>query len=253
MRRLTGALLTAFFVAYPMGALAGGEAAQSLGYHDGTVVVPGAMEEICPGATLQQRDDGSFENGYWWCYGGIMEPDYGSWAQCFSDDFVCGIQFILTQVGTYEGQTMDVYVWDRSSDGTPPDPKPGNVLWVLHDLDPGPPAFWPEVSEHNVQVCCIPGGDHFIGFWPNSPGDCTGWYIAADENGPGGSAARTKVAPGIGLPTGWHAPNSLGAPFDDCQALGMREFTGYGDCEAASVPEEGEIVPQTWGAIKQLY
>ena len=36
----------------------------------------------------------------------------------------------------------------------------------------------------------------------NLAGQQNGWFIAGDEDGPGGGCPRTKIAPGIGWPTG---------------------------------------------------
>ncbi|MBD3333917.1 MAG: hypothetical protein GF355_00190 [Candidatus Eisenbacteria bacterium] len=219
-----------------------------LGYHDETRIIPSPREEFCPGTTLLQNDDGVFENGYAWRTGGVQPPDYGAWAECYDSQFVCGIQFLFTHTGEYEGQTMDVYVWDDAPDGNPsPGPDPGNVVCVLTGIDPGEPAFWPDISEHDIQVCCATDGPHWIGFWGNWPGENEGWFIAADErNPPIVGCPRTNVYPGTGYGEGWTPVNELDL-FPRCENLGIREFSGLGDCGPTSLQEA------SWGRIKALY
>lgn len=221
------------------------EATASLGFRQDTEIVPSTDEEICPGATLLQHDDDSIENGYAWRFMGVIPPEYGSWAECYSSEFVCGIQFLFT--ANYQlSNTMDVYVWESVPDGNPPPgPDPGNVICVLTDISPWPIAEWPEISAHDIQVCCETGGDHFVGYWGNWPLLQAGWYIAADENGPGSGCPRTKFAPGIGYPTGWGHPNLV--PIFQCRDLGIREYAGLGDCEPTPAGKS------TWGRIKALY
>jgi hypothetical protein len=211
-----------------------------------TIIDNGTDQDICPGAELLQQDDGGFENGYAWRFGGVVPPDYGSFAECYESDFVCGIQFLFTQTGYFIGQSMDVYVWGYDPDGNPPPgPDPGNVICILPGVVPGDIALWPEISAHDVQVCCDVNGDHFVGFWGNWPGLSNGWFIASDEDGPGTGCPRTKIAPGIGYPTGWNHTNVVG-PFQ-AQDLGIREFAGQGDCPPTPARQS------TWGKIKALY
>jgi hypothetical protein len=227
-----------------------------LGFRQDTEIVESEDEEICPGTTLLQNDDGSFENGYAWRFSGVLPPEYGSWAECYDTDFVCGIQFLFTQDGYYIGQTMDVYVWESQAEGNPPPgPDPGNVICVLTDIEPGPIAFWPGISAHNVPVCCQTGGLHFVGFWPNWPMQSSGWYVAADENGPEIGCPRTKIAPGHLYPTGWNHANVV---FPNSRNLGIREYSGPGNCPTSSAPDPDMNDPDTskmttWGQIKALY
>lgn len=243
--KLTALLISMMgLVLAPLGASAEPE---SLGYNDQTEIVPNpGDQDFCPGTVFLQNDDGTFENAYAWRFGGVVPPDYGSWAECYDADFVCGVEFMLTQTGYYIGQDMDVYVWESDPDGSPPPgPDPGNVICVISGVLPGPVAIWPEISTHEIQVCCVAGGEHFVGYWPNWPGSFAGWYIASDENGPGLGCPRMKVAPGIGYPTGWHHPSL--SPVFDCKDLGIREYSGLGDCEPTAKQST------TWGRIKSLY
>jgi hypothetical protein len=211
------------------------------GYHPGTEVI-GGDGETCPGAELVANDDGSMENGYaWGGINGVQPPDYGSWAECYDADYVCGVQFLFTTLPQYfHGQNMDVYVWSVDSDN------PGNVMCLVPDVVPEPPALWPEISTHDVQVCCATGGPHFVGFWGDWPGLTFAWFIASDETGPGDGCPRTKISPGIGHPTGWQHPGVVPL-FGGCRDLGIREHAGVGDCEPTPTPA------MTWGHIKALY
>lgn len=238
-------LFTAFLLVLPQFASAEGPTA-SLGFHPDTQIIPSQDQEICPETTLLQNDDGSIESGYAWRFAGVVPPDYGSWAECYDSEFVCGIQFLFT--ANYQlGYTMDVYVWESVAEGDPaPGPDPGNIICVLPDISPWPIAEWPEISVHDIQVCCEANGDHFVGYWGNWPGLGPGWFTTGDHNGPGGGCPRTKVAPGIGWPTGWQDPADLEI-WGEIRALGIREFAGVGDCEPTS---SGKT---TWGKIKALY
>lgn len=219
----------------------------STGFSGNTTIIDnGTDQDICPGAVLLQNDDGSFENGYTWRSGGQVPPEYGSFAEGYESDFVCGIQFHFTQVGYFMGQSMNVFVWEWDDDGNPPPgPDPGNVICLIPGIVPGPIAFWPEISAHDVQVCCDVDGGHFVGYWGDWPGMQNGWFIAADEDGFEG-LPRNKIAPGIGYETGWQHVNVVG-PFSNCKSLGIREYAGIGDCEPSPAQ------PTTWGMIKALY
>jgi hypothetical protein len=240
--------LLACFVSLSIAPSNGDELSEALGFRTDTVVLPNTGEgDFCPGTVLQQHDDDSFENGYAWRFAGVVPPDYGSWAECYESDFVCGVEFLLTQTGYYVGQTMDVYVWEWDDDGNPPPgPDPGNVICMLTGVAPGPIAMWPEISVHDIRVCCPTGGAHFVGYWPNWPGAPAAWYVASDENGPGGGCPRMKIAPGIGYPTGWSELDIM-PTFEDCKALGIREYAGLGDCQATPTEKT------TWGSIKALH
>lgn len=216
-----------------------------LGSNQNTTIIENNNNDgICPGTDLLQNDNGTFENAIaWGGLGTIEDGYYGSWAECYDPDFVCGIQFLFTQVGDYTGKTMRVLVWDVVGG---PTPIPGNILCIVPDVDPGPPAYWPEVSTHDVQVCCETGGAHFVGFWPNWPGENPEWFLAVDENGQGEGCPRTNIAPGIGYPSGWQHPNVV-PPFANTKDLGIREFAGIGDCSPSPTQKT------TWGKIKSLY
>ncbi len=200
------------------------------------VLVPSADENPCEGSELFCNDDGGFENGYAWQYGGIVAPDYGSFAEGYNANGTsCGVQLKLTQVGNFVGQSCDVYVWD--SDGT----NPNNVLSVATGVVVSAPAFWPSISPHDVDTPDVAvAGDFFVGYWGNWPGALSAYYVAADLDGFGG-LPRTNIAPGIGYPTGWNDPTVV---WGTTQALGLCAYVGV-----PPVPVENA----TWGEIKNLY
>lgn len=160
-----------------------------------------------------RNDDGTYEDGVAWQLGGVVAPDYGAWAEGYSGEkMISYAYFSFTQTGYQMGQTADVYVWE--SDGE----NPGNVVSAHLGWDPGPIGFWPTVTEHRITVQSPVSDEWFVGFWGNWPGQTCGWFLAADENGPGGMP-RTKFAPGIGYPTGWGDPNETS--IWDVSALGI--------------------------------
>jgi len=181
--------------------------------------------------------DATLENAYGWAYGGVALPDYGSVAERYSaDGTVCGIElFLSTLPGYFQDQSMDLYIWD--SDGQ----FPNNVLAVSTGVHISTPDFWPAVSTFDLPLQETEvSGEFFIGYWGNWPGQLLGWYIAADIDGPGGYPV-TKVAPGIGLPTGWiEVPRVWGTT----QALGIGAWI-------SGIPNPAERT--SWGAIKGLY
>jgi hypothetical protein len=136
---------------------------------------------------------------------------------------------------------MDVYTWE--DDGAPPpDNNPGNILNVQVGVSPGPIAMWPEISAHKVNWAFPITLPIFVGFWGNWPMANPGWFIASDETGPGGSP-RTKIAPGIGYPTGWNHTNIV-PTFSACKSLGICFWWSDKVTPAKET---------TWGKIKALY
>ncbi len=183
------------------------------------IVAPHPMDSNpCEDPILLRNDDGSFENGYSWYYGGVLAPYYGAFAEGYHNTnpyyVFCAVELELTTLmGYYADQSLDVYVWDSGGGN------PGSVLSVTAGAHITPPAIWPDISTHDIDVS-ITGcpGDFFAGYWGNWPGQLPGWFVAADLNGPGG-LPRTNIAPGIGYPTGWNDPSVIWGP---TQALGIR-------------------------------
>lgn len=176
--------------------------------------------------------------GYAWRYGGVVPPEDGSFAECYSGDAeICSVVFGFNQTGTQAGQTMDVYVW-ADAEG-----QPGAVTCVVPNVDPGPVAYHPGLSIHAVPVenCCTTGY-WWVGYWPNWPGMVQGWFCGEDLDGPGGGCPLTKVAPGIGYPTGWQNVSVIWGP---TQAM----WIGAEVNACPPVPNERS----SWGQIKSLY
>jgi len=221
--------------------------AASLDPPPGTHVPAPSADIACPGSALLSWDDGAYENAIAWTLEGVVGGNsyYGAWAERFESDFVCGLQFLFTQVGLYSGQTMDVFLWDAITD---PEPIPGNVIVRIAGFQPGTPAAWPSVSVHEVVICEETLGSHFAGFWGNWPGSpVAGWFLVSDENEESGNAPRTKIAPDLDYPEGWQHPTVVEA-FQEVRALGIREWGGNGE-PCYFTPAER----RTWGAIKSLY
>ncbi|MFN8549650.1 MAG: hypothetical protein U0527_17190 [Candidatus Eisenbacteria bacterium] len=189
------------------------------------------------GTPLLHSDD-SYEWAYGWAFGGVVPPDYGAFAECYSGDqlAVCSAFFDFTQVGFGPGQLMDVYVWNDEGGC------PGVVLCMVHGVNPGGMAIWPDFSRHVVPLdeCCV-SGQFWVGSWGNWPGQYTDWYVGADLNGPGG-CSKTNIAPGIGYPSGW---NNVSVVWGPTQALGI-------GCEVQSCAPVA-VSKMSWGKVKALY
>jgi hypothetical protein len=209
------------------------------GFSDNTTIIeaPGPDEE---GSYILQNWDGSAENGYCWQFAGVVEPDYGAWAECYISTFVVIQQWhhYFTQTGYYIGQQADFYLWDDAGG------IPGNVIQVVRTA-PGPIPFWPEVGAIKIPLdppIKVEVPVWYVGFWPVWPGESCGWFVAADEDGfPG--CRLTKIAPGIGYPTGWQDCTIVGT-FAGCQSLGLGAWV-----KDQPTPSQGS----TWGQIKALF
>lgn len=166
---------------------------------------------------IWQNHDNSFEAAYGWNFDAVADPYYGAFAESFEGPgTVCGIQFWLTQLGNQNGQTMDVIVWDDDNTGNP-----GPVLQLLPGIDPGAVAQWPDVSLHALDSeILVPEGKFWVGYWGDWAGSQAGWFVAADENGTGGTP-RTNIAPDLGYPAGWESPTIV-LPWEDCRSLGIQ-------------------------------
>ena len=242
MKKLAAIFAVLALVGATVVASAADNAAQT-GFSRNTTVIEGpSPDQDCGAAILAVQDDGSFENGYAWQAGGSVPPDYGAWAECYSNAFVCSIEYYFTQIGYQAGQTIDAYVWADAGGN------PGTVLCVLTGVAVSPVAFWPSASIHSSgAINCCPNGSHFVGFWGNWPGQTAGWFICSDEDGFGLGCPRMNVAPGIGYPTGWNHP--LVVPtFSGCQDLFIHEWY-LTECDGEPTATE----TKTWGQIKTLY
>lgn len=206
----------------------------SIGYSKETTVIA-RNSAHCTGIYVQNCN-ATFENGYCWPPAGIVPPYYGASGESY--DFGCVtvecIRLYLTQTGQYQGQPLDIYVWDGGISS-----KPGAIQTVVPGVVPSNVPFWPTIGENDFEVCLSVQGDFTVGYcytyvcWY----DC---YIAVDEDGPSGHP-WTNIAPGIGYPTGWQHPNVM---WPGCVSLGIGFYmwTGF------SPVNDG-----TWGAIKALF
>lgn len=190
--------------------------------------------------TLQFTADGSYENGIAWDYLGVRAPYFGGFAECYTGEgAVCAAVFDFTQIGAQSDATLDVYLWDDEGGC------PGNVICVKQDVLPGPIAFWPQVSRHEVPLagCCVPS-TWWIGYWPNWPNQgIAQWFIGLDLDGPTAGCAKTCAVPGIGYPSGWQDVATIW--HSPCQSLGIGARVT--PCMPVAV-ERG-----TWGRVKLLY
>ena len=190
----------------------------------------------CTG-TLVHNHDSAFENGYAWSYGGVMPPYYGAFGEGYLVGDGVNVQCIalwLTQTGTYFGQTCDVYIWEGGVSGPPE-----AVLAVMVGFDPGAPAFWPEISQHNADIPdFFATGEITVGYWGNWPDEAAGWYCAADTDGFGGHP-WTCAAPGSGYGPGWIHANEV---WESTSTLGL----GYVYASPA------RAMGTTWESIKDL-
>ncbi|MFN8549557.1 MAG: hypothetical protein U0527_16680, partial [Candidatus Eisenbacteria bacterium] len=217
------------------GSGAGGGNAIQTGLGQSIVSIAADPTRSC---SLVFNADGGYENGYAWQYGGVVAPDYGAFAECYTgaNSSLCSVVFDFTQTGFYQGQCMDVYVW-ADAGGIP-----GNVLCVKNNVQVGDIAFWPSFSRHVVDLSgCCAEANFWVGYWGNWPGQFAPWYVGADLTGSGG-CPFTNIAPGIGYPTGWGSVSLVWGP---TQALGI----GCETFPCAPVATK----KMSWGKVKALY
>ncbi len=233
--RLLPVVALSFFVlgsvAFPAVHASGPE---SLGSTNETLVVSSSGDN-CSGTLVYNHDD-SFENGY--CWTSTQEPYGGAFGEAFDIGPVnveCAAYW-LTQTGNYYIQRTDLYIWAGGISG-----EPGEVLYVAtnHLFDP-PPAIWPEISQHDVEIVeYINEAEFTVGLWADLGVEPCSWYIAVDEDGPEGHP-WTNVAPGVGYPTGWQHPAVI---------WGVTSSLGIGFYWGPFSPIESE----TWGRVKRLF
>jgi len=199
-----------------------------VGYTTEPGIVYGSNTDDCTG-TLVYSHDGSFENGLMYWYTGVATPYVGTFGMaydCTGQNIQCAA-FWLTDVGYYAGQTADVYLFEGGISGPP-----GAVLQVMTGFDPGAPATWPSVSQHDADIPdYVATGEVTIGHWGNWPGAAGGWYMGMDTNGFGGYHWVFTTA-------GWGQDAGYGE-----QAWGIGYYFG------GTTPAESK----TWGAIKALF
>ncbi len=165
---------------------------------------------------VKANHDGTFEGPYGWSFDAVAPPNGGAFAERFSGPFeICEIQLFLGQTGNQSGQTLDIFVWQDDHTGNP-----GELVAQLTGIDPGLVSTWPVTSVHTIPLSVTVEGDWWVGVWGNWPGAELGWYLGADENGPGTGDSRTMIVSGQGYPTGWNHPGIVSA-WSECQSLGI--------------------------------
>lgn len=191
--------------------------------------------------SLVFHTDSSYENGYAWRYGGVQPPDYGAFAECIDGPAkLCSVVADLTRINDLGLRPVDVFVY--GDDGG----IPGAVLASYPGNDPGPIGFWPSVTRHvfPVTVECL-GVDApiYVAVYDSEASfGISSYFVGADLDGPGGGCTLTKIAPGIGYPTGWQNVSIVWGP---TQALGL----GAEIVPCDPVP----VLETSWGRIKTLY
>jgi hypothetical protein len=200
------------------------------------ITLPSRDGPPCPDATLLLVYDGSNEGGYCWQYGGIVPPDWGSFVESYEyTGCICGIQIGLSGIG-YPCGSLTAFIYD--DDGG----LPGNVLLVTPNLDPCPVATWPSTSMHDFALSEVEvDGRFWLGYWADWSHQPCGYFIAGDTNGFGGYP-YTKIAPGIGFPSGWQNVSIVWGP---TQNLGIGAWVKH--CGVIPVHQ------RSWGRIKSLY
>ncbi|MFN8548568.1 MAG: hypothetical protein U0527_11565 [Candidatus Eisenbacteria bacterium] len=244
MHRSHCILVTLFVTSLALtSARAEGPSTTSIG--SGTGLLTGASSSDC--APLILRTDGGYENAISWKNLGEWPPYWGAFADQFTGPLtVCGVAFDLTQIGNYNGQLANVYIWNDHLG------QPGSVRYVATDLNLGEIATWPSIGRHVVEVV---GGQYqpgpfWVGIWGNWPEHVNGWFMAADQSGSTGANPLTNVRAGIGFePAGWQPVSSI---------VGWEAVTGLGIGILASSPNpsgvpDAPIVAGSWGKVKSLY
>ena len=113
-----------------------------------------------------------------WEGGGTIPPYYGAFGEGFdlgAGEAQCGAYF-FTQIGGYIGQRADAYISEGGVSGPPE-----AVLFMLSDI-----AFWPSISHHDVEMGWAVCGEFTLGYWADFSWRNCPWFIAFDQNGPGG-------------------------------------------------------------------
>ena len=205
----------------------------SLGYSEETRILP-HLGEDCTGVLIHSHDD-SFETAVAWSGAAVQPPYFGAFAESYDLGQVnieCGA-FWLTQTGGFVDDTADIYIWSGGITG-----EPGGVLWMLSDHLFAPPAVWPNLSQHNVEIGHCIDGEFTIGLRPNHGAAAiifTGMDRDTDSN------PWTCIAPGIGYPEGWQHPSVVFGHPQVTMGIGVHA-TGF-----------TRVQSSTWGAVKALF
>ena len=105
--------------------------------------------------------------------------------------------------------------------------------------------LYPEIGQNDAAIGYNVDGEFTVGFWPNwgPPYYGEGFYLAADEDGPGGHP-WTYIAPDMGpYPSGWQHPRVLNL-FRECRSVGIGLY--YDE-----IPAPAEAT--SWSRLKSLF
>lgn len=189
--------------------------------------------------TLMMHNEGEYYDGaYTWAYEGVAPPYYGAFAERYSGAAqVCSIVLDLTQVGGFDGQLLDAYIWTDASG------EPGAVAHLEPGVAIDPPAAWPSVSRHVVPLTTptCTGETWWVGYWGDWPGESFGFAVGASYHIPLPGQPLTCVAPGLGYPEGWR---DVGYFWGNTEALGI-------GAEVNAPPTSP--VATTWARVKALF
>jgi hypothetical protein len=229
-------LVSVLMLAVPAAICDGG----SIGYlSDGPIESVRMVRRVCSDDNLYVHHDGTFEDGVCWDASGVEPPYDGAFGEAFDlgPGMVECVSFWLTQIGGYQGQSTDVYVWEGGVAE-----EPGGVLEVVTGIVLEDIPIWPEAGRYDVEIpSSVPGG-FTVGSWGNWPGQSGNPYFwCTDRDGPVGHP-WTHVVEGQGYPSGWQNPEVIwGFPIHS-MGIGVH-FTGGGS----------PVVPTTWGSVKSLF
>lgn len=207
----------------------------SLGYREDTIIEMGRDYCSAPYGLIYNHDF-SFENCYCWQMEGILPPYYGAFGESYATGDL-GVECVvlwLTQTGDYQGQPLDVYMWEGGISGPP-----SRVLCVVPGVTDLAIGYWPTCTMNEIWLWCG-APEYTLGYWADFSGENCAFYLCADENGFGGYP-WTCVAPGMGFPTGWQPANVV---WPHCVSLGIGATLNGGGSPVES---------QTWGTIKALF
>ncbi|MBD3237835.1 MAG: hypothetical protein GF330_14120 [Candidatus Eisenbacteria bacterium] len=201
-----------------------------------SILSAGAESDRC----IEYNHDGTFEFEIAWSDSGVQAPYYGAFGEAYWVDsgLLNAVVLWLTQDGTYQGQSLDLYVWEGGYCD-----EPLNVLWVEPGLQPQDLPVWPEVGENYYPVEVFVYYDCTVGYWGNWPGQAPGFFVAVDETPSESGHPWTHIAPGLPYPSGWQHPDVV---WDrrHCESLGL----GI-DVDRQPSPAEAP----SWGSIKSLF
>ena len=99
--------------------------------------------------------------------------------------------------------------------------------------------YWPTCGQNDVEMAACVDGEFAIGCWADFSDESCQYFVGRDLDGPPGWP-WTKVAPGIGFPTGWQHPNIF---WDHTQSLTIGAYFAEGGTPIESM---------SWGRIRAL-